>query len=143
MSDLDERAAVNDYARRLIARFEELERDKRPGRGQANDWQALNEDALELLLDLRVPSAVTSLFSVLLGNVLVKSSDLSNRHAAELAAARLEALHEGDPLPVSRVAAEYDRVRNLGGGDSRKKIRELRKDDRYQAKIRAFRLERD
>ena len=60
MTDLDERAAVNDYARHLLARFEELERNKKRDRKYANDLQALREDALYLLLELRVPSAVAS-----------------------------------------------------------------------------------
>ena len=108
MTDLDERAATNDYARHLLARFEELKQNKKRGRKHANDLQRLHEDAIHLLLDLRLPSAVPSLFSALLGDIILKSGDLDNRHAAELAAARLEAQHEGDkPLSASQVATVF------------------------------------
>ena len=110
----------------------------------ANDWQALHEDALDLLLDLNVPSAVTLLFSTLLGNVIEKSSYLDKRHVAETAAARLEALHDGKvPLPVWRVAKEYARVLDSKPDNCRRTIERLREDDRYHAKIRAIRQERD
>jgi hypothetical protein len=136
MTDLDERAALNDWARHLCARF--LKRKKRAGRGQANARQALHEEAIGLLIELKTPSAVTALFSVLLGHVSVKSGDLANRHAAELAAAQLEALHDGEPLPVAQVAAEYARVRQRPADNYRREINRLRKEPRYRDMICAI-----
>ena len=53
MTDLDERAALNDWARHLLARFEELDQNKVQGRAQANAWQALHEETIRLLIELK------------------------------------------------------------------------------------------
>ena len=97
---LQEAEHQHNEARALLDSMMELQRERKSGRGQAEGWQAVREDALEILTRANMQPAVIVLFSELLAGVQKKSDALTARHIARLAAAREEAESGADRTKI-------------------------------------------
>ncbi len=115
--------------------IKKLEQERKPGRGQANELQAIHESAVALLIRSRVEPCVVALFSDLLRGVMKKSGGLDKRYAAGLAAAKAEAAGEERP----EIVKAYAKVLGRTPRGCYTQVDELRASDNWEWMVESHR----
>ena len=143
-----ESESAHNEARALLDIFIKLERWPERGGGRAKAWQALHEEALDLLIRSRVQPAIVSLFEHLLRQTKASPKRL-NRTAAIHAAAKAEAggakpgeihaayaMRRGKPNTLRSVEWEPAKI-------DRNEVINLRKTPYYGAVVDSYRSDQD